>query len=119
MQVRLVEAAVKGPGWGVPEDVLRLLPGPAFEVEQALDDKGLPCERPISDKKRAGEEPAGDPSFKRLAVSCSNTRAWQCPWDHELTNKLHLCMHAQALLCSSGALMSLQVQHPESARLFW
>ena len=56
MQVRLVEAAVKGPGWGVPEDVLKLLPGQAFEVEQALDDKGLPCEKPLSGRKRAGEQ---------------------------------------------------------------
>ena len=55
-QVRLVEAAVKGPGWGVPEDVLKLLPGPAFEVEQALDDKGLPCQKPLSEKKKAGEQ---------------------------------------------------------------
>ena len=29
MQVRLVEGAVKGPGWGVPEEALQLLPGPA------------------------------------------------------------------------------------------
>lgn len=55
VQVRLVEAAVKAPGWGVPEDVLKLLPGEAFEVEQVLDDKGLPCERPVSGKKKAGE----------------------------------------------------------------
>ena len=46
VQVRLVEGAVKGPGWGVPEEALRLLPGPAFEVEQATDDQGLPIERP-------------------------------------------------------------------------
>ena len=46
MQVRLVEGAVKGPGWGVPEEALRLLPGPAFEVEQAIDEQGLPIERP-------------------------------------------------------------------------
>ena len=61
--MRLVEAAVKGPGWGVPEDVLRLLPGQAFEVEQALDDKGLPCEKPVSEKKRAGEQ-SDKESFK-------------------------------------------------------
>ncbi len=50
----MVEAAVKAPGWGVPEDVLKLLPGQAFEVEQSLDDKGLPCEKPVSDKRKAG-----------------------------------------------------------------
>ena len=55
VQVRLIEAAVKAPGWGVPEDVLKLLPGQAFEVEQSLDDKGLPCEKPVSDKKKASE----------------------------------------------------------------
>ncbi len=53
-QVRLVEAAVKGVGWGVPEDIMKLLPGPAFEVEQSLDDKGLPCETPVSECKKAG-----------------------------------------------------------------
>ena len=68
VQVRLVEAAVKGPGWGVPEDVLKLLKGPAFEVEQALDDKGLPCEKPLSDKKRAGEQ--SDQTFVLPASSC-------------------------------------------------
>jgi hypothetical protein len=54
MQVRLVEGAVKGPGWGVPEEALRLLPGPAFEVEQGTDDKGLPVERPVADKRAPG-----------------------------------------------------------------
>ena len=49
-----MEAAVKGVGWGVPEDILKLLPGQAFEVEQCLDDKGLPCEKPVSDRKKAG-----------------------------------------------------------------
>ncbi len=53
-QVRLVEAGVKGMGWGVPEDIMKLLPGPAFEVEQSLDDKGQPCEKPISERKKAG-----------------------------------------------------------------
>ena len=37
---------MQGPGWGVPEDVLRLLPGPGFEVVQAADEAGLPVERP-------------------------------------------------------------------------
>ena len=67
VQVRLVEAAVKRPGWGVPEDVLKLLPGPAFEIEQALDDKGLPCEKPLSEKKRAGEQ--SDPTVNLPASS--------------------------------------------------
>ena len=58
---------MKGPGWGVPEDVLKLLPGPAFEVEQALDDKGLPCEKPLSEKRRAGEQ--SDRIFKLSASS--------------------------------------------------
>ena len=43
---RLLEAAVQGPGWGAAEDVLRLLPGPGFEVVQAADEAGLPVERP-------------------------------------------------------------------------
>lgn len=37
---------MRGPGWGVPEDVLRQLPGPAFEVVQAAEESGLPVERP-------------------------------------------------------------------------
>jgi hypothetical protein len=45
---------VKGPGWGVPDDVLRLLPGPAFEVEQTCDENGLPIEKPVVDRKIAG-----------------------------------------------------------------
>ena len=53
----MVEAAVKGPGWGVGEDVLRLLPGPSFEVEQTTDDKGLPIEKPIKDRKLTGVFP--------------------------------------------------------------
>ena len=52
--MRLVEAAVKGVGWGVPEDVMRLLPGQAFEVEQSLDDKGLPCEKPLTQQAKQG-----------------------------------------------------------------
>ena len=65
-QVRLVEGAVRGPGWGVPEEALRLLPGPAFEVEQATDDKGLPVERPITppDKKSSPGE------FRGVAPPC-------------------------------------------------
>ncbi len=43
---RLLEAAVRGPGWGAPEDVLRLLPGPAFDVAQSAGEAGLPAERP-------------------------------------------------------------------------
>ncbi|KAK9915301.1 hypothetical protein WJX75_007269 [Coccomyxa subellipsoidea] len=54
LSVRLVEAAVKGPGWGVGEEVLRLLPGPSFEVEQTSDDKGLPIEKPAQDRKLTG-----------------------------------------------------------------
>lgn len=49
-----MEAAVKGPGWGVGEEVLRLLPGPSFEVEQTSDDKGLPIEKPAQDRKLTG-----------------------------------------------------------------
>ena len=45
---------MKGVGWGVPEDIMKLLPGPAFEVEQSLDDKGLPCKKPVADLKKAG-----------------------------------------------------------------
>lgn len=45
---------MKGSGWGVGEDVLRLLPGPSFEVEQTTDDKGLPIEKPVQDKKLTG-----------------------------------------------------------------
>ncbi|BDA43254.1 Vacuolar protein sorting-associated protein 33A [Coccomyxa sp. Obi] len=54
LSVRMVEAAVKGPGWGVGEEVLRLLPGPSFEVEQTTDDKGLPIEKPVQDRKLTG-----------------------------------------------------------------
>ncbi len=35
LSTRLVEAAVKGPGWALlPEDVLKNLPGPSFDIEQ-------------------------------------------------------------------------------------
>lgn len=49
---------MKGVGWGVPEDIMKLLPGPGFEVEQSLDDKGLPCEKPVSERKKAGARSA-------------------------------------------------------------
>ncbi|KAK9844079.1 hypothetical protein WJX81_004070 [Elliptochloris bilobata] len=58
--VRLLEAAVRGPGWGVPEDVLRQLPGPGFEVVQAADEAGLPVERPAP--------PRPPPTGKRRVV---------------------------------------------------
>lgn len=45
---------MKGPGWGVGEEVLRLLPGPSFEVEQTTDDKGLPIEMPVQERKLTG-----------------------------------------------------------------
>eukprot|EP00236_Picocystis_salinarum_P003029 CAMPEP_0183833140 /NCGR_PEP_ID=MMETSP0807_2-20130328/5875_1 /TAXON_ID=88271 /ORGANISM="Picocystis salinarum, Strain CCMP1897" /LENGTH=598 /DNA_ID=CAMNT_0026079015 /DNA_START=25 /DNA_END=1821 /DNA_ORIENTATION=- len=44
LSIRLVERAFSG-GWRVIEDVLRLLPGPQFEIEQLVDEKGLPVER--------------------------------------------------------------------------
>lgn len=47
-----MEAAVKGPGWGVPDEVLRLLPGPAFEVQQTNDENGLPVEKPVVESRK-------------------------------------------------------------------
>lgn len=85
VQVRLIEAAVKAPGWGVPEDVLKLLPGQAFEVEQSLDDKGLPCEKPVSDKKKASEHRCCREGMKTCYVgiipSIAHTHADHCAAD--------------------------------------
>ena len=53
LSIRLVEGALRGAGWGVPDDVLKLLPGPAFEVVQAADDSGLPVERPAPPRSPA------------------------------------------------------------------
>lgn len=61
---------MKGPGWGVPEDILKLLPGQAFEIEQSLDDKGLPCEKPVPKKKKAGKRSLSRP-LNRVMQHCS------------------------------------------------
>lgn len=40
LSVRLVEAAVKGPGLAaLPEDILKSLPGPSFSIEQTSEDE--------------------------------------------------------------------------------
>ncbi len=62
---------MKAPGWGVGEEVLRLLPGPAFEVEQTSDDKGLPIERPVQDRKLTGLRRSILPSATPAADSLS------------------------------------------------
>ncbi len=49
LSIRLIEAALKGPGWGgLPEETLRHLPGPGFEVEQVADENNMPLERPLT-----------------------------------------------------------------------
>ena len=45
LSVRLVQAALRGP-WRAIEDVLRALPGPHFEVTQAVDEHGTATEAP-------------------------------------------------------------------------
>lgn len=61
LSVRLVERAFSG-GWRVIEDVLRLLPGAQFEIEQLVDEKGLPVERLLT------SIPPGDTDTKPLVL---------------------------------------------------
>lgn len=124
LQVRLVEGAVKGPGWGVPDEALRLLPGPAFEVEQASDDKGLPIERPVVDKKLPSAHAAGllkHPPFHSGAISCIAVTHAELDVHHRPCCVRHAMrlspaldsvdltfIHVQAQTCSAAATCSLQ-----------
>ena len=88
LSIRLVEGALRGAGWGVPDDVLKLLPGPAFEVVQAADDSGLPVERPAPPRTPATGttyEKSWSPAVPILDVSITS---WLLSWmdygqDHE------------------------------------
>ena len=84
---------MKGPGWGVPEEALRLLPGPAFEVEQAADDNGLPVERPVAAADRK-TSPGVHLAWRLPSSRVTGPRLEQCPSHSWYCNKGVQCMHA-------------------------
>lgn len=49
LSIRLVEAAVKGPGWAsLPEDVVKNLPGPSFDIQQGSEEEAGSIRRATS-----------------------------------------------------------------------
>jgi vacuolar protein sorting-associated protein 33A len=70
LSIRLVEAAVKGAG--LPEDVLKTLPGPSFDVEQASQDE------PGQPRPPSSTSPGGQPRHRVRACVCARARARVC-----------------------------------------